>query len=111
MKADCLPVGSSTTVEIGFYCQNSIVVCFYGAQDVFILLQARPICGPNSEQWQLNANLYQRYELQNTYFPAGPKSAMMCMVCIGVLTMWLLFINSLDGSHTTKRAFGTLVSL
>lgn len=111
MRAERLPVGSSTSVEIGFHCQYSVVIGFYSAQDVFVLFQAQPVWGPDSEQRQPNRNQYQRYELQSTYFPAGPKSAMMCMVCIGVLTMWLLFINSLDGSHTTKRVFGMLVSL
>lgn len=31
--------------------------------------------------------------------PAGPRSPMMCMVCMALLTTWLFFTNSSVGSQ------------
>lgn len=46
-----------------------------------------------------------------TYFPKGPKSPIMYILCTGVLMVWLFFMNSSEGSHTIKRDLGMLGSL
>lgn len=43
MRAEHLPVGSFTIVEIRFHYNDSVAVGFYGAQDIFVLLQSVPV--------------------------------------------------------------------
>lgn len=51
------------------------------------------------------------HKLLQTYLPWGPKSAMMYIVCTGVLMTWLLLMNSSEGSQVTMRDFKALPSL
>lgn len=46
-----------------------------------------------------------------THLPGGSRSSMMRMVCTGVLTTWLVFTKSSEGSQVISLDLGKVLSL